>query len=445
MTIAAKSHNPGFLTDDDLLLDLVDEHMSSRSSDVSGAVPMNGLGKRPVAIDLYAGVGGLSLGIKQAGFDVVAAVEADSRTARYYRYNHPKTRVVTDQVGPAIEERLAETIPAGTELALVVGGPPCQGFSWAGRRRADDRRNREVVRFARMVLALRPLAFVMENVRGILSNGMVQLSTATRALSAVYAVGEPQILVASDYGVPQARERVFLVGIRRDVGTVPEDIQPVEGACPTVLDAIGDLPTAPPGEPGAAFGVSYASEPESQFAKEMRGHSRSEDDWHDSPRWDDRFCTNAVLTRHSRTVRRRFKGLAVGEQDPISRLQRLDPNGVAVTIRAGTPAEYGSRSAPRPVHPIEHRVLTTRECARLQSFPDWYLFHPTKWHGNQQVGNAVPPMLAKALGHHLCEALCLQPGRLRSENPVERDYTQIAEDFKGAPWLPDVVGPAKDA
>ena len=399
---------------------------------------MSSLGNRPVAIDLYAGVGGLSLGMKQAGFDVVAGVEADPLTARYYRYNHPETEVLTKPVVAAIKEPLVATMPSGRQLALVVGGPPCQGFSWAGRRRVDDPRNGEVVRFARMVLALRPLAFVMENVRGILSNGMTQLGAATRILSEVYRVCEPQVLRASDYGVPQARERVFLVGARRDVGIIPGEVDAVNGECPTVADAIGDLPTAPAEKVGGALGVSYAAGPESPFAKEMRAHARSVEDRHGSLKWDDRFCTNAVVTRHSAAVRRRFKQLAAGERDPISRLRRLDPNGVAVTIRAGTPTEYGARSAPRPVHPVENRVLTTRECARLQSFPDWYLFHPTKWHGNQQVGNAVPPLLARAVGHHVRHALGLELGP-RSESPGERDQSLIAEDFSGAPWLPEMV------
>lgn len=401
---------------------------------------MNRSTGRPVAIDLYAGVGGLSLGMKQAGFDVVAGVEADPLTARYYRYNHPGTSVLINQVGTAIEKSLIATIPTGIELALVVGGPPCQGFSWAGRRQVGDRRNHEVACFAQMVLALRPLAFVMENVRGILANGKAQLNAATRALAKVYRVCEPQLLNASDYGVPQARQRVFLVGIRRDVGGTPDEVDSVDGECPTVADAIGDLPTAAPHEPNGALGVSYTAKPESLFAKEMRGHARSITDRHNAPIWDGRFCTNAVRTRHSETVRTRFRDLAAGEQDPVSRLRRLDPNGVAVTIRAGTPPDYGSRSAPRPIHPLEDRVLTTRECARLQSFPDWYLFHPTKWHGNQQVGNAVPPLLARAVGLHLCRALGLELGP-RSANPCERDQTLIAEDFRGAPWLLD-VGPS---
>ncbi len=326
------------------------------------------------------------------------------------------------------------SIPSQQELAVVVGGPPCQGFSWAGRRRADDRRNAEVIRFANMVLTLEPLAFAMENVRGILSTGAGQLESARGILAEKYNVSEPQVLTASDFGVPQARERVFLLGVRRDVGSTAEPISPGRGGCPSVVDAIGDLPVGTVGNVDAALGVPYSVEAGSTFAKEMRGEIQALEDRHHSAKWDYRFCTNAGATCHSEAVRSRFGRLSFGEEDPISRLRRLDPNGLAATIRAGTSSEYGSRSAPRPIHPYEPRVLTTRECARIQSFPDWYLFHPTKWHGNQQVGNAVPPLLARAIGHHLCDTLGLERGA-RTGRPFERDDGLIVGDFEGAPWL----------
>lgn len=390
---------------------------------------------RPVAIDLYGGVGGLSLGIKQAGFDVLASVEVDLLTARYYRYNHPGTKVLATQVDLSLVEDLTAAIPSGRELALVTGGPPCQGFSFAGRRRSNDRRNEEISCFARTILALRPLAFVLENVRGILSLGAEQLGAAKLALTKSYFVAEPQLLRASDFGVPQARQRVFLLGIRRDTGIIPEPIRPADGICPTVSDAIHDLPTAPLGAAFAAHGIPFIAKPRSPFAKEMRGLVRSPNDYHDPPTWDKRFCMNAVPTRHGKTVRARFKRLGPGEKDPVSKLCRLDPKGVSATIRAGTDAEYGSRSAPRPIHPFENRVLTTRECARLQSFPDWFLFHPTKWHGNRQVGNAVPPILARAVGSHVCHTLGFDIGP-PSEPLTERNHRLIAQDYNGAPWLP---------
>ena len=288
---------------------------------------MSASASRPVAIDLYAGVGGLSLGVKQAGFNVAGSVEADPLTARYYRYNHPGTSLFVTRVDSSIVESLTAAIPTGSELALVVGGPPCQGFSWAGRHRADDHRNEEIARFARMILALRPLAFVMENVRGILSHGAAKLASAMLALRESYVVGEPQLLDASDFGVPQARERVFLVGIRADVGVVPEPIDSTAGACPTVADAILDLPVAQPGLESAACGIPFVTAPQSRFAKEMNGLVRSREDHHDPPTWDKRYCTNAVPTRHSEVVRARFERLAAGERDPVSRLTRLDPKG----------------------------------------------------------------------------------------------------------------------
>ena len=392
---------------------------------------------RPVAIDLYAGVGGLSLGLKQAGFDVVAGVEVDPVTARYYRYNHPGTRVFVRRVHASMQKSLTEVVPQGSELALVAGGPPCQGFSWAGRHRPGDHRNEELACFARAVIALRPLAFVMENVRGILSHGVGELRSATLELSNSYAVSEPQLLRADDFGVPQARERVFLVGIRRDLGAAPPEITGLGYDCPTVSEAIRDLPVAPLGAPLAAHGARFVVEPESSFAKEMRGRLRSLDDHHGPPAWNDRHCTNVVQTRHSEIVRARFKRLAIGERDPISRLTRLDPDGVATTIRAGTDADYGSRSAPRPVHPSEHRVLTARECARLQSFPDWYLFHPTIWHANRQVGNAVPPLLARAVGEDIRKTLGFNIGAPSNFAP-QRDDALIVQDYEGAGWLSQV-------
>ena len=338
-------------------------------------------------------------------------------------------------VTPSITEEVREAVLQDRELALIVGGPPCQGFSWAGRQRADDRRNDEIVCFAQTVLSLRPMAFVMENVRGILSHGAAELDAARLALADSYSVAEPQLLGAVDYGVPQARERMFLIGVRRDIDVLLEPVTPLDEACPTVSEAIGDLPAAVPGAEGDARGIPFTTEPESQFAKELRGRERAADDRYGTPVWDERYCTNAVPPRHGNAVRRRFANVRRGERDPVSRVQRLDPEGVSSTIRAGTSSEYGGRSAPRPIHPFEDRVLTTRECARLQSFPDWYLFHPTKWHGNQQVGNAVPPRVARAVGRHVGRMLQLDAAMQGCE-PGEREDTLIADDFAGAPWLP---------
>ena len=365
---------------------------------------------------------------------MAAGVEVDPLTARYYQYNHPGTRVLTKRVDLSIARELAAAVPAGRDLAVVAGGPPCQGFSWAGRQRVDDDRNTEIARFSAMVLALRPLAFIMENVRGILTHGAAELEAARRALCTSYLVGEPQLLDSADFGVPQARQRVFLVGIRQDVGVALEPIRPDTEASPTVADAILDLPVASPGAEFAACGILFSRPPQSRFAREMRGCVRSPDDHYRPPAWDERYCTNAVPTRHGRAVRERFKRLAPGERDPVGRVRRLEPNGVSATIRAGTDAEYGSRSAPRPIHPFEDRVLTTRECARLQSFPDWYLFHPTKWHGNQQVGNAVPPLVARAVGFRVLQALGLEVS-LSDELGLMRDDTLVADDFDGAPWI----------
>ncbi len=123
----------------------------------------------------------------------------------------------------------------------------------------------------------------------------------------------------------------------------------------------------------------------------------------------------------------RLRRLEYGIADEVSGLRRLDPAEPSTTIRAGTAADRGSRSAPRPVHPTQSRVLTTRECARIQSFPDWFVFHPVKWHGNRQVGNAVPPLLARAIGKHILRLLDESPSRIDAP-AVMRDDTLIAAD-----------------
>lgn len=389
----------------------------------------------PTAIDLYSGVGGLSLGLNEAGFEVVAGIEADRRAARYYSFNHPATRVFCERVSREGVARAARSALDGRELCIVAGGPPCQGFSWAGRRTAKDLRNLEIDRFVDAVILLKPLAFILENVRGILSHGREVLKRAEARLERCYSTSTPQLLRASAFGVPQARERMFLFGLRRDLGIVPDPIVPLSIASPTVWDALEDVPVAEPGDEDAAKGIPYECAPRSDFAKAMRGEL-DEVGWRGAgiPEWSHLFCTNSVPTRHGDAVRRRFGRVAHGGEEPISRLRRLDPNDVAVTIRAGTTSEYGSRSAPRPIHPFEDRVLTTRECARLQSFPDWYLFHPTKWHGNRQVGNAVPPRLARSVALHIRGLLGFAQPAL-GEGASRREYDLIADDYEGAPWL----------
>lgn len=165
----------------------------------------------------------------------------------------------------------------------------------------------------------------------------------------------------------------------------------------------------------------------------MRGEIRDAEDLSLPVVWNKKICTNLRRTQHGEKLLLRFSKLGFGQIDKTSGIRRLDPNDVSTTIRAGTTKERGSWSAPRPLHPFQNRVLTTRECARIQSFPDWFLFHPVKWHGNRQVGNAVPPLLAQAIGRHIIKLLRLEVSSKlslaiqRDENLVKKDIELAAE------------------
>jgi DNA (cytosine-5)-methyltransferase 1 len=203
---------------------------------------------------------------------------------------------------------------------------------------------------------------------------------------------------------------------------------------PSVWDAISDIPSVED-YPELIDGdrIAYDKEPTSQYEKIMRGESRNAEDLSLPVVWNNTVCTNLRRTQHGENLLLRFSQLGFGQMDKTSGIRRLDPNDVSTTIRAGTTKERGSWSAPRPLHPFQNRVLTTRECARIQSFPDWFLFHPVKWHGNRQVGNAVPPLLAQAIGRHIIKLLgikmfCeLPPAIDRDESLVKTDIELAAE------------------
>lgn len=406
--------------------------------------------RRPVAVDLFAGAGGLSLGLEQAGFDVRCAVEHDPVHAGVYAFNHPTSTVLQTDISSSGTDRLAQQIAslAGGDIDLVAGGPPCQGFSIGGRRRPDDDRNRALEHFAELVIALSPTAFVLENVPAMATTKAdsgpqtVVEKLAGRLAPAGYAIGEPWVLNACWYGVPQHRRRLFVVGLRdatplappvpsvrwapRRSGDAPRrgEIGHPDGngslpAGPTVRDAISSLPNADQfpqllQTDAALMGdehVAYMMDTATVYTRRLMG---VEDDPNDrsAPRlWSARWLTSSLRTVHAANVSERFLAVSPGHQEPISRFWRLDPDGLSSTLRAGSSKERGSFSAPRPIHPSHPRVLTVREAARLHGLPDWYRLSPAKWHGFRQVGNAVCPPVARAIGQAVVDRLGLDPVR----------------------------------
>jgi DNA (cytosine-5)-methyltransferase 1 len=402
--------------------------------------------RRPIAVDLFCGVGGMGLGFEQAGFDVVAAVEHDPAHAGAHRFNFPHCEVIDKDVSKLDGGEVLRAVKTGLrrhgrpasrlpQIDVIFGGPPCQGFSVGGKLDAADPRNRLVERFVRLVEQLQPRAFVIENVPAMASRVLpgcsnpVPVWLAGRMKRAGYELSEPRVLNASRYGVPQDRRRLLLIGTRRGEGA-PElptattaalpkrpEMRPRPGEAghrsthaglangPSVADAIGDLPDLDGFEElllndevvlaDDVLALSRALR--SPYASRLAGDDRDPADLAYARAWRPEMLTSSMRTVHTSEVVDRFRATPRGHQERVSRLYRLHGDGLAPTLRAGSGPEKGSYSAPRPIHPDLDRVVSVREAARLHGFPDWFRFTAAKWHGFRQVGNAVPPPLAREI------------------------------------------------
>lgn len=389
---------------------------------------------RPIGIDLFSGVGGLSLGFEQAGFDVAAAVEIDPIHCAVHKFNFPHTAVIPHSVENLTGQRIRELSALGNQqVDCVFGGAPCQGFSMIGQRALDDPRNRLVKDFVRLVCELNASTFVFENVKGLsLGKHRKFLDELISTFeSCGYNVHLPwEVLNAGNYGTPQARERLILLGAKvgETLPSYPTPITNISGKRsqfpdlpfgPTCADAISDLPNADSFKSlirsdsvsTSRYGVYSA------YAAELR--CITNDAWHNGyvRTWDPSILTSSARTDHTDISRRRFSETSPGKVEPISRLFKLNSDGVSNTLRAGTDAKRGAFTSPRPIHFAYPRCITVREMARLHGFPDWFRFHVTKWHGARQIGNAVPPMLARAIAKEIISSL----GRQRLRNAVAID------------------------
>lgn len=367
---------------------------------------------RPIGIDLFAGAGGLSLGFEQAGFDVAAAVEIDPIHCATHEYNFPNCKTicasVTDMSGSEIR-RLAGL--GDKEIDVVFGGAPCQGFSMIGKRALDDPRNQLVFHYVRIVAELQPKYCVFENVKGLtLGKHSDFLKELIAALGeAGYDVVLPyQVLNAADYGVPQDRKRLFLLGTRRGL-KAPDYPIPLDHRV-SVEEAIGDLPDANTFvELVASDAVRAKWTTNSSYAQRLRDLQKDPGDFGYKRAFDRDLLTSSLRTEHTALSQERFMATEHGKTEPISRFRKLPPDGLCNTLRAGTDSARGAFTSPRPIHPHQPRVITVREAARLHSFPDWFRFHATKWHGFRQIGNSVPPLLGRAIASSIVEALDIKP------------------------------------
>lgn len=361
---------------------------------------------KPKVIDLFSGVGGLSLGAARAGFHVALAVELESRAIETHALNFPASNHACVDVRNATGlDLLSRAGLTDQPLDGLIGGPPCQGFSRIGRRQLDDTRNTLFGAFFRLAKEMQPRFFVAENVPGILDEPYENIRRA--ALDQVrgdYELLDPITLKASDYGAATGRERVFFVGYRK------REVNPLTAASfaaakskstVTVSHALRGLPARVPSvwsrEELSWRTVEAAGA--TSFLKKIAGHVPDDvgNEWSLILHSEQRLVSGFLGTRHTDEVRERFRKLGPGETDSVSRCVRLDPEGLCPTLRAGTGPDRGSYQALRPVHPYSARVITPREAARLQGFPDWFQFHPTKWHSFRQIGNSVSPLLAESV------------------------------------------------
>lgn len=377
---------------------------------------------RPIAIDLFAGAGGMSLGFEQAGFDIVGAVEIDPVHCAVHKYNFPHCAIIPRSVVglTGSEIRLATGI-GNRKVDVVFGGPPCQGFSMIGQRVIDDPRNNLVLEFLRLVQELDADYFVFENVKGLtLGKHRALLDDITEtAKNLGYIVQKPwQVLNAAHFDVPQHRERLILFGAKRGLAlpkyptpkSVPADGRRKGGGVsmgPTVTDALADLPDAEEFEALLHTDeVPFVSKVKpSRYAQELR--CQTVESWHHGyvRAWNPKQLTSSARTQHTDISRRRFRDTEGGKTEPVSRFFKLSEAGLSNTLRAGTDGTRGAFTSPRPIHPIYDRCVTVREMARLHGYPDWFRFNATKWHGARQIGNSVPPPMARAIAEQVIDVL----------------------------------------
>ena len=343
--------------------------------------------RKPTAIELFCGCGGMGLGLEQAGFEILYANDVSKDATNTYKANLHSRMVECKDVARVDPREVRVKI--GRPVDIVVAGTPCQGFSILGRRDPDDPRNTLFRHLARFIKEFRPKVFIMENVGGMLTmrNGRdfekIRKKLEGGRHGPKYRTTCVKLL-ASEYGVPQNRERVFLIGTAEDLGDINLQIPATQKI--TAKEAISDLAFLDSGEESCL----YEKPPKTEYQKNMRGGCL--------------MLCNHKASRHSKQVMNRFARIPpggngrqvviMGKRD----CRRMDPDSPARTITT-LPEDL--------IHYAKHRIPTVRELARLQSFPDWFVFTGPRTTGGlrrrsmccqyTQVGNAVPPLLAREL------------------------------------------------
>lgn len=340
-------------------------------------------------IDIFSGAGGLSYGAGMAGIEVKYGIEINKYAAASFAFNHKKAKVIT---GDITKIKTSELDFEGKEVFVIMGGPPCQGFSMSNtmNRNMDNEKNFLYLEFVRFVRELRPKWFVMENVWGLtkMNDGQTLEMIKESFMSQGYTV-KAKVLWANEYGVPQKRYRCFIVGNR--LGVDFEFPEP-HGTTVTVQEAFADLPVLKNGEmvDEADYTIPFAKA--SEYAQKMREGSKK--------------AKQNFVSLNNDLVIERYKHIPQGgnwRDIPDELMANYADksrchSGIYKRLRADSPSVVISNYRKSMIiHPTQDRGLSVREAARLQSFPDSFIFQGPHMSIQQQIGNAVPPLLAEAV------------------------------------------------
>lgn len=360
--------------------------------------------RKIAAVDLFSGIGALTLGVRRAGVRVALAVEADPVTAGTYRANNPRVEFLEETITSSwsLSRALRQH---GVTMDLLVGGPPCRGWSTLGARSDDARKDTFQActwDFARLVHETSPPGFLFENVNGLrhAKKGAVLERLIGELESGGKYLVSHRLLRSADYGVPQLRRRLFIVGVHRDLGSkyAFPDLTHDSDTWITVDDAIDDLPALAAGETTVAYDI----EPRTAYQRALRLGATSLT-WHEAPRAGD-------------TVRRVLRALGPGQARadleegvrPSSGFHNTYGRMSGDAPASAVTGSIGRVSSGRYAHPRQNRALTPREAARLQSLPDSYKLTGFRWQVYRQIGDAVPPALAEVVAKPLVDILASQ-------------------------------------
>jgi len=339
-------------------------------------------------IDLFCGAGGLSYGFEKAGFNVLLGIDIDPAALITFELNHKNSKCICGDITEITKTDIKKII-GNTDIDVLIGGPPCQGMSLSGPRKFDDPRNKLYLSYIRLVKEIKPKVFIIENVPGLVAlfGGAIKDSIIKAFHDLGYQI-EYKILCAANYGVPQSRKRVMFAGYKTGKFEFPCG-GTKQVSC---IDALSDLPPLIEtiGEPE----MQYFTAPQSAYQKLMRKRSKT--------------VKNHIAAKHSDNVQKtialippggNYKSLPEGYNSTRNfhvAWTRFPDNKPAPTIDTGHRHHF---------HYKYNRVPTVRECARIQSFPDDFIFTGNKTQQFRQVGNAVPPLMAEQVAIQVLKLL----------------------------------------